>query len=48
MEKSEAVTMLRRLADAIEAMPNVGWDRKIEALYPALLGVLSLFKRVAI
>lgn len=39
--------MLRRLADAIEAMPAIGWDRKVEATYPALLGILSMFKKLA-
>jgi hypothetical protein len=34
--------------DKSDPVPAVGWDHKVEAVYPALLGILSMFKKLAI
>lgn len=46
MGKLQAVAMLRRIADAIEEMEPQGWDRAVEAEFPAILGVLQLFEQM--
>jgi hypothetical protein len=44
MTRLEAIKMLRDIADAIENMSGPGWDRKMETEFPAMLGVLQMYK----
>lgn len=48
MSKNEAISVLRRLADVIEGLPDQGWDRKVEGAFPGLLGVLQLLRRLGL